>query len=270
MLTTVLTPSSGEALINEYSILKAKKDIIKIIGVCPQEIIIYDVLRAEENVEFVAQMHGMSRIVAKEKAKIILEKFGIAGRKEWSKNFSGGMKRRLNLAMALVFDPIILFLDEPTAGLDPQARRVVWDFIGELKKTNNITIVLTTHDMNEAEVLSDRIAIIDKGKIIAEGTPNELKDEYGKANILQITFFDPEDLEKAKKSLADISFISNNKDAKDDNKTLYLSFEGGIKNLVKILQQGIIDNVGEVENIKFRQTTLEDVFLNLTGKRLRD
>jgi len=270
MLTTVLTPTSGDALVNGHNILTGKKEIVKLIGVCPQDVTIYEVLRAEENVEFVASMHGISRKEAKEKAKALLERFGIAGRKDWSKNFSGGMQRRLNLAMALVFEPEILFLDEPTAGLDPQARRLVWDFIRDLKK-EDITIILMTHDMIEADSLSDNIAIIDQGKIIAQGTPTELKDKYGSDNVLEVSFFEQEDLETAKKNLENISFVANWKElSRKERNTLLISFQGGLKNLVKILQQGIIENIDEVENMKFRQNSLEDVFLNLTGRRLRD
>ncbi len=270
MLTTVLTPTSGDAFIDGYSILTGKKDIVKIIGVCPQDITIYEVLRAEENVEFVASMHDIPRKEAKEETKALLDKFGIAGRRDWSKNFSGGMQRRLNLAMALVFNPKILFLDEPSAGLDPQARRLVWDFIRDLKK-EDITIILMTHDMAEADILSDHIAIIDQGKIIAQGTPSELKEKYGSDNVLEISFLEPEDVEIAKKNLENISFVANWKEInKKGKKTLFIPFQGGLKNLVKILQQGIIENIDEVENIKFRQNSLEDVFLNLTGRRLRD
>ncbi|MFX1345350.1 MAG: ABC transporter ATP-binding protein [Promethearchaeota archaeon] len=270
MLTTVLTPTSGDALIDEHSILTRKKEIVKIIGVCPQDITIYEVLRAEENVEFVAAMHGIPRKEAKAKTLELLDKFGIAGRKDWSKNFSGGMQRRLNLAMALVFAPKILFLDEPSAGLDPQARRLVWDFIRDLKK-EDITIILMTHDMQEADVLSDHVAIIDQGKIIAQGTPIELKEKYGSDNVLEISFLKPEDVEIAKKNLENIDIVADWKEInKKGRKTLFIPFQGGLKNLVKILQQGIIENIDEVENIKFRQNSLEDVFLNLTGRRLRD
>jgi len=270
MLTTVLTPTSGDAIIKGYSILKGKNEIVKIIGVCPQEITIYEVLRAEENVEFVASMHGISRKEAREKAKKLLGKFGIAGRKDWSKNFSGGMQRRLNLAMALVFDPEILFLDEPTAGLDPQARRLVWDFIQDLKK-EDITIILMTHDMVEADSLSDRVAILDQGKVIALGTPIELKEKYGSDNVLEVSFFEQDDLEIAKKNLEQISFATNwTEISRKERNILLISFQGGLKNLVQILQQGIINNINEVENMKFRQNSLEDVFLNLTGRRLRD
>ncbi|MFX1500718.1 MAG: ABC transporter ATP-binding protein [Promethearchaeota archaeon] len=270
MLTTVLTPTAGDANINGYSILTRKKDIVKKIGVCPQNITIYDVLRAEENVEFVAAMHDIPRKEAKEKASKLLEEFGIAGRKDWSKHFSGGMKRRLNLAMSLIFEPEILFLDEPTAGLDPQARRLVWDYIRDLKN-KDITIILMTHDMVEADSLSDRVAIIDQGKIIAVGTPTELKEKYGSDNVLEVSFIDREDLEVVKNNIENIPFVTNSSEIlRKDKKSLFISFQGGLKNLVKLLQQGLIENIDEVENMKFRQNALEDVFLNLTGRRLRD
>ncbi len=270
MLTTVLTPTAGDANINGHSILTGKNEIVKKIGVCPQEITIYEVLRAEENVEFMAIMHGMPRKEAKEKSRKLLEEFGIAGRKDWSKHFSGGMQRRLNLVMALIFEPEILFLDEPTAGLDPQARRLVWDFIRSLKNTD-ITIILLTHDMVEADALSDRVAIIDQGKIIAEGTPTELKEKYGSDNALEISFLKQEDLELVKNKIENISFVANSSEiSHKERKTLIISFQGGLKNLVKLLQQGLINNIDEVENMKFRQNSLEDVFLNLTGRRLRD
>ncbi len=270
MLTTVLTPTAGDANVNGHSILSGKNEIVKKIGVCPQVITIYDVLRAEENVEFVAAMHGMPRKEAKEKTRKLLEDFGIAGRKDWSKNFSGGMQRRLNLTMALIFEPEILFLDEPTAGLDPQARRLVWDFIRDLKN-KDITIILMTHDMVEADSLSDHVAIIDHGKIIAQGTPTELKERYGSDNALEISFLEQDDLEVVKSNIKNISFVANwSEILRKDRKTLLIAFKGGLKNLVKLLQQGFINNIDEVENMKFRQNSLEDVFLNLTGRRLRD
>lgn len=270
MLTTILTPTSGNAYIKGHNLKSEKSEIVRFIGVCPQEIVIYEILRAEENVEFVAHMHGISNKEAKEKAKILLEKFGITGRKTWSKNFSGGMKRRLNLVMALVFDPEILFLDEPTAGLDPQARRLVWDYIRELKN-KDITIILMTHDMVEADSLSDRVAIIDHGKIIAQGTPTELKEKHGSDNVLEISFIEQIDLNIVKNSLGKTPFVTNSKEiSKKGRKTLLISFKGGLKEFIHILQSGIINNIDEVENMKFRQNSLEDVFLNLTGRRLRD
>jgi len=268
LLTTVLTPTSGDATIKGHSIKTGKSNIIKLIGVCPQEIVIYDVLTAEENVIFVAQMHDIPFKKAKEKAKTLLEKLDIGGRKIWAKKFSGGMKRRLNLIMALVHEPEILFLDEPTAGLDPQARRIVWDFIRDLKN-KGVTIVLMTHDMIEADSLSDHVAIIEHGKIIAQGSPTELKEKHGSENVLEITFSEKEDLNNVKNQCDNISSVNNYNVIGE--KTLLISFKGGMKNFIEIVQKLIlVENINDVETMNFRQNTLEDVFLNLTGRRLRD
>ncbi len=266
MITTTLTPSSGDAKINELSIKKQKKEIVKLIGVCPQENVFYNELTAEENVIFVAQMHGIPMENSKIRAEAILTKLGIAGKKRWAKKFSGGMKKRLNLAMSLVHEPKILILDEPTAGLDPQARRLVWDLIRNLKGKGN-TIILLTHDMLEADALSDHIAIIDNGKIIANGTPTELKDEHGGENILEISFYNETDVDIMKNQLKEISFVQNWKEFGE--KTFFIPFKGGMKNYLKILQR-MSEKINDVENMKFRQNSLEDVFLNLTGRRLRD
>ena len=266
MLTTTLTPSSGDAKIKNFSIKTQKNEIVKLIGVCPQENIFYKELTAEENVIFVAQMHGIPLQESKERTNALLQKLGIAGKKRWAKKFSGGMKKRLNLAMSLINEPNILFLDEPTAGLDPQARRIVWDFIRELKGKGK-TIVLLTHDMLEADALSDQIAIIDNGKIIANGTPAELKDDYGGENVLEISFYKEADVGIMKNQLKELSFVQNWKEFGE--RTLLIPFKGGMKNYLKILQK-MSEKIIEVENMKFRQNSLEDVFLNITGRRLRD
>jgi len=260
LLTTVLTPTSGDATIKGHSIKTGKSSIIKLIGVCPQEIVIYDILTAEENVIFVAQMHDIPFKKAKEKAKTLLEKLDIGGRKIWAKKFSGGMKRRLNLIMALVHEPEILFLDEPTAGLDPQARRIVWDFIRDLKN-KGVTIVLMTHDMIEADSLSDHVAIIDHGKIIAQGSPTELKEKHGSENVIEITFSEKEDLNIVKNQCDNISSVNNYNVIGE--RTLLISFKGGMKNFIEIFQKLIlVENINDVETMNFRQNTLEDVFLN--------
>ena len=266
MITTTLTPSSGDAKINEFFIRSQKKEIVKLIGVCPQENVFYNELTAEENVIFVAQMHGIPMENLKKRAQAILTKLGIAGKKRWAKKFSGGMKKRLNLAMSLVHEPKILFLDEPTAGLDPQARRIVWDLIRDLKGKGN-TIILLTHDMLEADALSDHIAIIDNGKIIANGTPAELKDEHGGENVLEISFYNETDVAIMINQMKELSFVQNWKEFGE--KTLFIPFKGGMKNYLKILQR-MSEKINNVENMKFRQNSLEDVFLNLTGRRLRD
>lgn len=267
MLTTVLTADEGDATIAGHSIkTRAEKYTIRqMIGVCPQEITIYNELTAEENAIFVAQMHDYSQREATKKAIALLEKMGIAGRKDKAKNFSGGMKRRLNVVMALVHEPTIAFLDEPTAGLDPQARRVVWDFIRDLKDSG-MTVLLTTHDMVEADAVSDHVAIIDHGKIIANGTPDELKEQFGSGNVLEIEFHEQNQLKSTKEKIEEIDHVT--KVTAFGDKKLLITFSGGLRTFMTILQRGITEE--SVEAMSFRQNSLEDAFLHLTGRRLRD
>ncbi|TFH29697.1 MAG: ATP-binding cassette domain-containing protein [Promethearchaeota archaeon] len=266
MITSTLKPTEGEIYIQERSMITEKAEIVRHIGVCPQENIIFDELSAEENVIFVAQMHGLPLVEAKTKTKVLLDTLGIGQKRQKVKKFSGGMKRRLSLAMSLVHEPEILFLDEPTAGLDPQARRVVWDFIRNLQKKQR-TIMLMTHDMVEADALCDLIAIIDQGKIIALGTPQELKARFGGENILEITFKTDEDLEVSINKIKALPFVHSCNEFRPG--TYRLSFQGDMANFVKILQE-LDTSLQKVENLAFHQTTLEDVFLNLTGRELRE
>ncbi|MBY8991230.1 MAG: ATP-binding cassette domain-containing protein [Candidatus Lokiarchaeota archaeon] len=263
MLTTVLKPSNGSARINEYDLIKEKNKIKSLIGVCPQENVVFGALTAEDNVEFVGRMHGMDPADIKKRMNNLLEKMNIAGRKKPVKSFSGGMKRRLNLVMSLIHHPQILFLDEPTAGLDPQARRLVWDFIKELKKTG-MTIILTTHDMIEADSLSDHIAIMDQGQIIAFGTLEELKSGSSNGNILEFIFSSKKELIKAKSKLEQITNVKSIREM--ENNKLTISFSGGIETL----KRDILENMNSFKTLHFREDSLEDIFLKLTGRRLRD
>jgi ABC-2 type transport system ATP-binding protein len=263
MLTTVLKPTSGNARIGDYSLIQEKNKIKPLIGVCPQENVVFGALRAEDNVEFVGRMHGMDSAVIKERMKNLLEKMNIAGRKKPVKSFSGGMKRRLNLVMSLINEPQILFLDEPTAGLDPQARRLVWDFIKELK-TTGMTIILTTHDMIEADSLSDHIAIIDKGKVIAFGTLDELKSSMSNGNIIEFSFSSKKALNQAKDELEKIKNVKNIKEMPHNK--LVISFAGGIETF----KHEILQKVESFKALHFREDSLEDIFLKLTGRGLRD
>ncbi|MHA1278430.1 MAG: ABC transporter ATP-binding protein [Candidatus Helarchaeota archaeon] len=267
MLTTILKPNDGTAIINGYDIQKDKKKICEIIGVTPQELVFYEQLTARENLIFFGQMHGIPKRQLKIDAERILEKLGLADRKDISKKFSGGMKRRLNIGINLIMNPQIFFLDEPTAGLDPQARHVVWDYIEEVKKEGK-TIILTTHDMQEAEILSDRVIIIDNGKIIAEGSPNALKEKYSERNILEIKFKDERKIIELKEKLKGLEFIKDI--LVNEDKSISIFFDGGIINFTEILNRDIITDVAELEGMNLRQNTLEDVFLKLTGRRLRD
>jgi ABC-2 type transport system ATP-binding protein len=263
MLTTVLKPTDGDARIKDYSLIKEKDKIKPLIGVCPQENVVFEALTAEDNVEFVGRMHGMDPDDIKKRTKALLEKMNIAGRKKPTKSFSGGMKRRLSLVMSLIHQPQILFLDEPSAGLDPQARRLVWDFIKELKKTG-MTIILTTHDMIEADVLSDHIAIMDFGKIIASGTLEELKSSSHNGNILEFTFSFKQELTQAKSKLEQIDKVK--KITEMENNKLVISFTGGINTF----KREILPEVELFRTLHFREDSLEDIFLKLTGRGIRD
>ncbi|MFZ4859203.1 MAG: ABC transporter ATP-binding protein [Desulfuromonadaceae bacterium] len=177
ILTTLMRQSSGQATIEGYDILQSGQEIRRIIGVVSQENSLDRYLTARENLELHARLHGMERRLYAPRIDELLELMGLSGRqKDFPDTFSGGMQRRLVIARALVHQPRVLFLDEPTTGLDPQSRRAVWEYIRSL--AGKMTIFLTTHYLEEAEQLCDRIAIMDHGKLIAIGSTPELKDRY--------------------------------------------------------------------------------------------
>ena len=177
ILTTLMRQSSGDATIEGYDILQSGQEIRRIIGVVSQENSLDRYLTARENLELHARLHGMERRLYAPRIDELLALMGLSGRqKDFPDTFSGGMQRRLVIARALVHQPRVLFLDEPTTGLDPQSRRAVWEYIRSL--AGKMTIFLTTHYLEEAEQLCDRIAIMDHGKLIAIGSTQELKDRY--------------------------------------------------------------------------------------------
>jgi ABC-2 type transport system ATP-binding protein len=266
ILTTILRPDKGRAFINNLDVFNDAAAVKSIIGVVPQDYVFYEELSAEENLVFFGAMHGFEKKELKLESQKILKKLGLADRNDKSKNFSGGMKRRLNIAIALVMKPDILFLDEPTAGLDPQAKHVVWDYIKELINDGK-TIILTTHDMFEADTLSDRVLIMDKGKIIADGTPDVLKEEFSEKNILEVVFIQKEKAHEFRKKIESKSFLKHVFKEGDEKVNVY--FDGGIINFIKILQEEVIKDITDLKSMSLRQTTLEDVFLHLTGRRLR-
>ena len=185
MLCCLLRPSSGTATIMGHDIQKDPIAVKKVIDVSPQETAIAEHLNARENLSLMGGIHGLEKELVKKRSEELLEMTGLTNRaKERVKKYSGGMKRRLSIAMALVSDPQVLFLDEPTLGLDPQSRRSIWEHIAELKGKK--TIVLTTHYLEEADAMADRIAIIDKGKIIALGTSRELKDSVSNMQVMVV------------------------------------------------------------------------------------
>ena len=265
MLTTLVKPDEGTAFINGYNIIKERTQVKKSISFAPQELVFYEELSALENLVFFGIMQGKQRKQLVKEANVILDKLGLIERKDKVKNFSGGMKRRLNLAINLIMDTEILFLDEVTAGLDPQSQHSVWSLLGELRN-NNKTIILTTHDMNEAETLSDRVLIIDEGKIIAEGTSESLKKKFCNENTLKIVSDQKLIGQEFITKIEELEFVKNIVDNNDGSISIF--FAGGIKNLVKILHQEVYSDLGEIKELNLRQSTLEDVFLILAGRRL--
>ena len=270
MLSTILPITKGTAQILGYDLIKERKNIRKLIGVCPQELVLWDKLTARENIQLIAKMHKIHPTDYKERADELLGKMNLLDRADdLTEKYSGGMKRRINVLMAVIHEPEVIFFDEPTAGLDPQSRRVVWDFIKDFEKENK-TIILTTHNMEEADDLSDELAIIDYGKIIAEGTPQELKGKIGRGDIIGFRLLDDK-LEFREKVVEDLEQNPAVLWAKSLGKER-VSFSA-LDGLRKI--SGFYDELESKFRVKMhdlviRQNTLEDVFLDLTGRTLRD
>jgi ABC-2 type transport system ATP-binding protein len=219
-----------------------------------------------ENVDIYGAYYGLTRRVRRERGFELLELVGLKERaNDLVATYSGGMRRRLEIARGLIHSPQVLFLDEPTIGLDPQSRNVVWDMIERLRTETGLTISLTTHYMEEAEILCDRIAIVDGGKIIAMGTPAELKTMVKGADRIEIEI--KGDVEKA---LAVIRAQPNVHDASvGERGAIIISLDDGAHAMPKLIGQ--LDEAGaEVSSIRLERISLEDVFLRFTGKRLRD
>ena len=186
ILSGLLKPTEGTAYVGGYDVMKDLKKVKELIGVCPQEVAVFKFLSGKENIELFGSLHGMTKSEIKERTEELLK---LANFKETSKRkakgYSGGMARQLNLLVALVNNPKIAYLDEPTVGMDARARRKTWEFIGSLKEQNK-TVILTTHYIEEAEALSDRVGIIDYGQLIALGTPKELMEKHGAKNLEEV------------------------------------------------------------------------------------
>lgn len=264
MLSTILPPTSGDASVLGFDIKKDALEIKKRIGVCPQELVLYPRLNARENIHLIAQMHGMSKKDYKERTDDLLGKMNLLDRsKELVKNYSGGMKRRINVLMAVIHEPELLFFDEPTAGLDPQSRRVVWDFIRDFQEKYS-TIILTTHSMEEADDLSDELIIIDHGKIITQGTPDELKGKLGEGDILEFKVKEIEQRNEIIERATKLDFVQWGKSV--GKHRIVLNALDGLRRVSEIMDVIKV----KMEDISVRKNTLEDVFIDLTGRRLRD
>ena len=259
MLCYLLRPSSGTATIMGHDIQKDPIAVKKVMDVSPQETAIAEHLNAWENLSLIGGIHGFEKEEVKKRSEELLEMMGLTKRaKDQVRKYSGGMKRRLSIVMALVSDPQVLFLDEPTLGLDPQARRSIWEHIAELKGKK--TIVLTTHYLEEADALADRVAIIDEGKIVALGTPRELKDSISDMQVMVVKAknLTIDAIEGLREIYPEVKEIEDGIEIKAE--------EFNFDEIVDYLRpRGVV-----IESTSRKQITLDDVFLHLTGKELRE
>jgi ABC-2 type transport system ATP-binding protein len=259
MLCCLLKPSRGTAHVMGFDVVRGAFSVKELIGVSPQETAISERLNSWENLALIGETHGMSSADVKRRSGEILEVMGLTARgKERVGKLSGGMKRRLSIAMALVHDPPVAFLDEPTLGLDPQARRAMWDHIAQLKGKK--TILLTTHYMEEADFLSDRVAIIDDGRIVALGTPGELKASFRKERSLLVT---------AENVTAEAREALKSRYSRVDDVNGKLRISGDNVDFREITTY-LYSNGATVLSAALEEPTLEDVFIHLTGKELRE
>jgi ABC-2 type transport system ATP-binding protein len=257
MLVTLKPPTSGTAIINGFDIIKQPDKVRKSIGIVFQDPSSDEILTGYENLKLHGWLYDMPSDLREERIKEVLDLVELTDRKDDRvKKYSGGMRRRLELARGLMHHPKILFLDEPTLGLDPQSREHIWKYIERLAKEKNMTIIITTHYMEEADKLCDRLAIIDKGRIVVLGAPKQLKKDLGGDIIrLKAIALDVDALKK-------LSYI---KDISSCEGEVCLTLEDASSHL-----QEILNVVGKIESVEIRSPTLDDVFLHYTGRAMRE
>lgn len=265
MLSSLVEPTSGDVLFENKSIVKHPSSFRKIVGIVPQEIALYDDLSAEENLYFFGRIYHLRGQKLKQKVNEVLEQIGLTDRrKDVVKKFSGGMKRRLNIGVAMLHDPEVIIMDEPTVGIDPQSRNYILETVKRLNKERKMTVLYTSHYMEEVELLCDRIYIMDKGNLIASGTKDEIKKILSNENTISIKAeqINDEFLHALKQhpSVTQVTVV--------DKEVLVI-----VPRSVRIFSEVIkIAEENEIELISVdnKAPTLEDVFLHLTGRALRD
>ena len=263
IISTILVPDEGAVNINGLDLRKNTSACKKMIGVVPQEIALYDKMTANENLLFWGSLYSVDKKILKERIDETLTLLGLSDRRnDKISTYSGGMKRRINIASALLHRPKILFLDEPTVGIDPQSRNLIFEVLENLHK-QGMTIIYTTHYMEEAERFCDRIGIIDKGEIVSQGTMSELR-EFSKMREAILIRFNNSDADSEKRlrqhvkgefTLADSTMIFPSNDIRSDLPGL----------IIKCTEAGL-----EPSKIDIQKVNLETIFLKLTGKQLRD
>jgi ABC-2 type transport system ATP-binding protein len=265
MFSTILLPTSGEAKINGYDLVKQQQQIRQCIGYVSQAGGTDSMSTGVENLVLQAQLYGLSAEVAKKRTEEFIERFQMnTFADRVASSYSGGQKRRLDLALGMINHPQILLLDEPTVGLDPQSRAYLWEEIKKLRK-EGITILLTTHYLDEADKLCDTVAIIDNGEIVASGSPSKLKSDIGADTI--ILGFLNEEAAKESKELLSKKFQIEKAMVKGNFIHMFMrDGEGALPNALRLLDT----NNQVVQNISISKPSLDDVFLKHTGRSLRE
>ena len=266
ILSTLLRPTAGKASVMGLDVVKSRGDVRKKIGVVPQAMTSDLDLTGFENMNIYARFYNMPGRERRERIDYLLEKMGLRERqKDLVATYSGGMRRRLEIAKGLVHRPSILILDEPTIGLDPQSRHVVWELLTDLRKEDRLTILLTTHYMEEAEFLCERIAIIDYGKIVAIDTLDGLKKVIPTKDIVEVAITGIE----GERALEEIKSIPTVHSVVLSEGRLRVSVENGAQ-AIPILVDKIETSGGKAVSILLKQLTLEDVFIHFTGRPIRE
>ena len=263
MLCTILAPTSGTAKINGYDIVKETNDVRKSIGIVFQTRALDDILTGREHLEMHAALYGVPNDVRQDRIDEVLELIALGSKAdEETKNYSGGMRRRLEIGRGLVHHPKLLFLDEPTLGLDIQTRESIWKYIEDLKNTIDITILLTTHYLEEVDNLCDDLSIIDQGEIIKSGNPKNLKAELKSDTV---TLVSPE-ISKLCDIMENQPFVKDIIKKDDEIRLMVEKGEDLIPKIVKIAN----DNNIKITSIELKHPSLEEVFIKYTGRKIGD
>jgi ABC-2 type transport system ATP-binding protein len=266
MMTTLIPVTSGRAIVAGHDVEKEPDAVRRLIGVIPQALTSDPDLTLEENLSIYAKLYSVPRAQREKNIAEVLEAVDLTKWREApTKTLSGGMRRRLEIARGLVHDPRVFFLDEPTTGLDPVSRVAVWEMLNNLKNTRKLTMLLTTHYMEEADKLCDRIAIVDHGKLVALGTPIELKNSVAGANVVEVHF--DRETEEWKERLEGLEGVTS---VQPESSGFYrVLTKSGSKTTMQIVE--LAASLGEtLTSLSVQNTTLDDVFVHYTGRQLRD
>ena len=264
MMVGLLRPSSGNVLINGKEVANTDK---RTIGICPQELVLWENLTCYESLKLMGDMYEVPKDILDQRIENLLKDLFLTDKANTVvSNLSGGMKRRLNLALAVIHEPEIVLLDEPSEGLDPQSRRVLWNYILSMRDNDGKTVILTTHLMDEADRLSDRVAIIDHGQLLKLDTPKNLKKEVGEGDIVELTLSNKNSNAEVIKHLESLDDIVSVVELEGKINLRAFNAVGKLPKIIGALEESNIN----IDDLAIRQNTLEDVFIELTGTGLRE